>query len=209
MTVGEIEKILSVYPWFAFARKELLIKMSSLGDEYRNDALSRTHLYIYPEKEPFLQSYVSSLESSESSEYVEPVYELDYFDSFSIGESLSQSSDIETNTEKEEVVAESKPKKEVYIIGGDYFSNSDFEGLSKDGMDSFNLLTAPEPQSPKEEFVASEFTDEFYYTETLARIYAQQELYERAIEVYDKLILLYPEKSAYFATLKTEIKKHL
>ena len=153
--------------------------------------------------------YVSSLESSETSEYVEPVYELDYFDSFSIGESLSQSSDIEVNTEKEEVVAESKPKKEVYIIGGDYFSNSDFEGLSKDGMDSFNLLTAPEPQSPKEEFVASEFTDEFYYTETLARIYAQQELYERAIEVYDKLILLYPEKSAYFATLKTEIKKHL
>ena len=114
MTVGEIEKILSVYPWFAFARKELLIKMSSLGDEYRNDALRRTHLYIYPEKEPFLQSYVSSLESSESSEYVEPVYELDYFDSFSIGESLSQSSDIEVNTEKEEVVAESKPKKEVY-----------------------------------------------------------------------------------------------
>ena len=117
MTVGEIEKILSVYPWFAFARKELLIKMSSLGDEYRNDALRRTHLYIYPEKEPFLQSYVSSLESSETSEYVEPVYELDYFDSFSIGESLSQSSDSEVNIEKEEVVAESKPKKEVYIIG--------------------------------------------------------------------------------------------
>ena len=222
MTVGEIEKILSVYPWFAFARKELLIKMSSLGDEYRNDALRRTNLYIYPEKEPFIQSYVTSLESIDSSEFVGPVYELDYFDSVTIDESLkhqgSSAPTIADHAEQHPLAEDSaqtrKPvekevKREVYIVGGDYFSNSDFEGLSKDGMDSFNLLIAPQEQSPKEEFIASEFKDEFYYTETLARIYAEQELYERAIEVYDKLILLYPEKSAYFAAFKSEIKKHL
>ena len=32
---------------------------------------------------------------------------------------------------------------------------------------------------------------------------------DRANEVYEKLILLYPEKSAYFAALKNDIKKHL
>ena len=45
-----------------------------------------------------------------------------------------------------------------------------------------------------------------FYTETLARIYAEQGYYEEAIKVYAKLILLYPEKSAYFATLVNEVK---
>jgi hypothetical protein len=43
----------------------------------------------------------------------------------------------------------------------------------------------------------------------LAKIYLAQGFLKRALDVYDKLILLYPEKSAYFATLKEEIKKQL
>ena len=45
-----------------------------------------------------------------------------------------------------------------------------------------------------------------FVTETLAKIYADQGYYDKAIEVYAKLILLYPEKSTYFATLVNEIK---
>ena len=212
MTVGEIEKILSVYPWFAYARRELLIKMSALGEEYRNDALRRTNMYIYPEKDPFYLSYHNSLNSIEVSEFIEPVYELDYFDTVTIEESVSdQTQKAEPSPRADKSSQSSSPttKKEVYVIGGDYFSNSDFEGLSKDGMESFNSLTSIPSAGEIGDFIASEFNDESYYTETLARIYAQQELYERAYEVYDKLILLYPEKSAYFATLKGEIKKQL
>lgn len=51
-----------------------------------------------------------------------------------------------------------------------------------------------------------EFDLSDFYTETLARIYAEQGYYDEAIKVYAKLILLYPEKSAYFATLVDEIK---
>ena len=43
-------------------------------------------------------------------------------------------------------------------------------------------------------------------TENLASIYAQQGYYQQAIEIYSKLCLLYPEKSAYFATLVKEVK---
>jgi tetratricopeptide (TPR) repeat protein len=43
-------------------------------------------------------------------------------------------------------------------------------------------------------------------SETLAEIYLMQGLYEQSIECYNKLILLYPEKSVYFAGKINEIK---
>ncbi len=46
-------------------------------------------------------------------------------------------------------------------------------------------------------------------TETLAKIYTEQGLYPKAIEVYKKLVLKYPEKNAYFAARITELEKKL
>ena len=43
--------------------------------------------------------------------------------------------------------------------------------------------------------------EENYFTETLARIYAEQGYCQQAKEIYSKLILAYPEKNAYFAAL--------
>ncbi|MCB9081357.1 MAG: hypothetical protein H6555_06560 [Lewinellaceae bacterium] len=44
-------------------------------------------------------------------------------------------------------------------------------------------------------------------SETLARLLVQQELYQRAIRVYERLILLFPEKKALFAAEIDSIKK--
>lgn len=46
-------------------------------------------------------------------------------------------------------------------------------------------------------------------TETLAKIYAEQGLYPKAIDVYKKLVLKYPEKNAYFAAHIIELEKKL
>lgn len=51
--------------------------------------------------------------------------------------------------------------------------------------------------------------DESIATETLAKVYAAQHMYKKAVAVYRKLILKYPEKSSYFAlqieTLEQEL----
>lgn len=44
-------------------------------------------------------------------------------------------------------------------------------------------------------------------SETLAKIYHQQKKYNLAIETYETLGLVYPEKSAYFARLIDKIEK--
>ncbi len=206
LTVPEIEGILTKYPWYAHARKELMIKMSKMGEEYRQDVLRRTALYVYPDYRAFRNAYLLAQRAEEEARrQPEPVYD------FGLEEEIQLPETHASQEASMEILPDSEPvsKREIYIVGGDYFSSEDLRQVSENNVETYSLSTDLEVSAAKVDFDSSEFSDENYYTETLARIYAEQGLYSRAHDIYEKLILLYPEKSAYFATLKNEIKKYL
>lgn len=73
------------------------------------------------------------------------------------------------------------------------------EQLDLDSLDSeLDLAQIPSISSPRDAYGASE---------TLAKIYLDQELYSKAIDIYRQLSLLNSEKSAYFAEQIERVKR--
>ena len=139
-------------------------------------------------------------------------FEIDFglIDSLQAGPGIEVEQDVVVEEEKkEEKEPESKPK--IFVVGGDYFSREDFEELDQSERAPEIKLGAPADNQDREAAMAAgdgevDFESMDFVTETLAAIYADQGYYEKAIDAYAKLILLYPEKSSYFASLVNEIK---
>ncbi len=86
--------------------------------------------------------------------------------------------------------------------------------LQSDLIDKF-ILTNPriEPKKVKSDAPLEDISKPFieekgeFVTETLARIYVKQGYYSRAIDIYEKLCLKFPEKSSYFASEIEKVKE--
>ncbi len=194
-TIADLEKLLIEYPWFAYARQELFIKLAESGKGFVEEQLKKSSSFL-----PSLQTIYYKAVDTGCDDADMPVIDFNEFNR-------------EVNLIEEKSPAKSDvSKNEIrYIfVGGDYFTKEDLQSVEE--VKSFNigrLGSAEDTEDAVNETVVKDNNIDClngFYTETLARIYAQQGYYEEAMEVYAKLILLYPEKSAYFAALVDKVK---
>jgi len=208
--ISTLEQAVEKYPWFSLAHLELFKKMCELGEEQKRAYLDRAAAYLYSRE----RIYEISRGEKEGKRAIEHKVEVEI-------EERDVNEEITFEVETDPLHATESPK--IILAGGDYFSRNDFKELKLDTakpLDKFiiekptllrsnPIIAQKEVRYFEETGEGENFEDSGFYTETLAKIYSEQGFYKRAIEVYAKLILLYPEKSSYFAALVKDLKnKH-
>jgi len=185
LNLDELNGVITLYPWFAGARKELCRRMSELGEGAWSD-----------ERYADAALYVGSRRII--SELAHKSHKADYSDK-DIKELLKAYIDEGVGEIKDE-----GQERRIIVVGGDYFSKAQYEKVKKDGDNIFSSFATKAKEEGYVELPESDFTD--ICTETLAQVYAEQGYNDQAKTIYDKLILRYPEKSAYFASLIEKLK---
>ena len=96
-------------------------------------------------------------------------------------------------------------QRKVHVVGGDYFSQDDYDRVRRSDDGVFSRYAAKAKQEKSYDQVKESEFD--LYTETLAQIYLEQGYPEQAKSIYSKLLLANPEKNAYFAALIRKIEE--
>lgn len=179
LSPAELQQLLEDFPWFTLARREAISRQCGDDEAALRQALGRDAVFFLSRDGMFRLLTGRAAAPEEVPE-----------------EAL------------EELPEEKTARPQYYVVGGDYFGQEDFEWLEQAGFSvTTPVFGARAGHAEYAPAVAEEVDSEkTMVTETLAEIYARQELFQRSIEIYEKLILLFPEKSAYFASLIEKIK---
>lgn len=181
LSMEELAGVVSLYPWFGGARKELCRRMAAAGgDSWGRDQYADAAMYL-PSRKMIAQMLK--------------------------GVSRADCSDSEL-TEMLRKISRDMDRKSVKVAGGDYFSQEQYDLVRRQEDSVFSRFSS-DGGSRRQETAEDRTESVFFYTETLAQIYADQGYYEQAKEIYSKLILAYPEKNAYFAALIEKLDKEI
>lgn len=115
--------------------------------------------------------------------------------------------DASNLTEKPADQTQKAAGRQVYVIGGDYFSAEQYASARKDDDNIFSSFAGNTYGESTVENSFEETADSAdFCTEELAKVYLEQGYPDKAKEIYSKLSLRIPEKSIYFASLIEKIE---
>lgn len=187
LTMDELAGVVNLYPWYGAARKELCQRMAGMGGEsWGVSQFSDQAMYVGDRG-----MIAEIMRQGKSDDYADKDLE-----------SLLGTY-IDEKKREESSKTESEGRK-VHVVGGDFFTQTDYEKVRRAEDNVF----VPQPIKKKAGQESPEGGPGLdFCTETLAQIYAEQGYFEQARKIYAKLILAFPEKSAYFASLIKELDK--
>ena len=183
LTLDELMGVVNLYPWFGGARKELCERMRNMGEGWDAAQYADAAMYVCA-REKVSDIMRSGSKGDWSDNDVEKL----------IKSYLTENQDVEEKVEG----------RKVYAGVGDYFSQEEYDNVRTSEDNVFSRYAA-KARKERHETSSEPVEDLGFYTETLAQIYAEQGYYGQAKNIYSKLILAYPEKSAYFASLIQKI----
>ena len=178
LNLDELAGVVNLYPWYGAARRELCVRMARMGgDAWDPSQYADAALYLGNRR------VIRDIAT--------PAHRSDYADKDL--EKLLRAY-ISEETEAEE------PERPVRVVGGDYFSQAQYDKVRRSEDNVFSRFVARGTKDTADLDKTMD-VDDFFCTETLAQIFADQGRYVEAKRIYSKLLLKFPEKSAYFATL--------
>ncbi len=203
LDMDELTGVINLYPWFGGARKELCVRMSKVGGsewgkaQYSEAAMyvaSRTLIYDIMrathreacsdrDVEHLIKEYIGSEPSRQASVSVE----------------------VPEVTREDSSQEPSGYRRTVRVAGGDFFSPEQYAAVRRDEDNVFSRFRSERSDEPEDRLW--EDPELGFCTETLAAIYADQGYAAEAKKIYSRLVLRYPEKSAYFASLIEKLRQ--
>ena len=173
LTLDELVGVINLYPWFGSARVELCKRMRKIEGELGASQYADASMYVASRSK-----MAAMVRSSVSQDWAD--------------------ADVEHL-----IRLVPSEQKRVHVVGGDYFSQDDYDKVRKSDDGIFTRYAAKARQEKSAEDINGAEFD--IYTETLAEIYLEQGYPQQAKNIYSKLILANPEKNAYFAALIQKI----
>jgi hypothetical protein len=228
--------LIKEYPYFQLAHVLLLYNLKKCGNENFDPQLRESAIHIPDRRKLYNLLYHNpadivgvSGENAKNELLISEPIEFQFENSkpeFTIDEPVDKKQIIADETKQElleidEKITESENEqpKIVEFTNTSLETVNDNEDMSNSGFSLIDKFIEENPAFTPNKLdlvekrddisVNSIQEDDNIVTETLATIFEMQKLYEKAISVYEKLILKFPEKSAYFASRISELKKNI
>ena len=151
LNIDELVGVVSLYPWFGGARKELCRRMSGMGEGWDVAQYADAAMYISA-REKISDIMRSGIKGNWSDSDVEKL----------IKSYLSEKQDVEDKVEG----------RKVYAGVGDYFSQEDYDNVRTSEDNVFSRYAAKARREKPDQASSDVVEDIGFYTETLAQIYA-------------------------------------
>lgn len=187
--MDELAGVVNLYPWFGAARKELCLRMAKMGKEsWDKEQYAESALYVADRR------IIADIFRAGKTEDLSDKSLEDLIKSF-------------IREKDDEVREEDSYHRTVHVVGGDYFTQSQYNDVKRSEDNIFSRLAVQANQGPdKGKAKVPPLVDDDFCTETMARIYVEQGYLDQARHIYSKLLLKNPEKSTYFASLIEKLK---
>ena len=230
-TLYELRSLLALYPYYQTVRLLLLQNLYLLHDPTFDEELRRAAIYITDRRvlfqmieavhyrHPSHQSAQNN-QSTPSNQNDQSNRTLSLINNFLDSIPKENETDDEKKNHRKPTPADAAVDYVAYLLetegetlGSDAVPKMKGQSLIDDfiNIDKGRFVLNEEPQSPQETEEGTENDEntpnEGVFTETLARIYIKQGKYSQALEIIQRLSLVYPKKNAYFADQIRFLKK--